>query len=1232
MQSQKTSWGSNLNDFKITAKAKAVHTQQPKVADMFDEFSNAIEAMAEGLDNNSPDEDTAFVDAPPQEAIDIEEVPNGVPRKMEAGDLRTLTKAIMVASKCTLESNTIPNDLPDHIVQSIKRHDSWYKAIVDRVFDTVLKYTTRPKAQSPFSPEMSRWLKDISDLNTRASLYEFLLHPAVRSYRCRAAIGREPVSRKQESRLFNHLEFFPVTECGSAVPNVNGTYLLHGVRASDKDPSLDQIYVGQAAAVKLNSTGAVGVRKRAMQHHDHISPGGEKFLHFHQRLSEPDIERVDVTVLSMFPYPTPDMGEEVLRHYTALLTLVETIGVLLIDSLSTSGFSNIAMFTSLSLNGIIKVDFEIIVSQLELRGVRKTKAEVLKDYRMLASNPNSGLTTCKTVRWQRIWDQVYRVKRHLEEEGLVLPPQDYTDPFFHVPALENGHDTSWHFKTLLKRSRYTDFDHPIMDVQGGFWATYLPRLLRREVWERITETAPERIIVGHQAMPKRIFNQALMVVLHFTQRRCTVTRRLRDPSYSSTLPPWKYDDSKKASEKPAKLQPRFVDEQSLEGHDESHNIDISEETDGIYHWPSEQDRYEAVGATHQMVALAAKHRLREPTETIKLNTTRSGPCTMAKHTPSTLRTLTMIMAGHHRSVFDKYSEIYAGDDTFWEIIFVELGKKWHIETQAQLQHRFGWVLKHLRSGELPEEAKTASQILQECLSNSVLSSEKHPYNYDVKTWTGDLLNPDLSSNWVKKLLVFNGVWDTLKDCVQERMGGCGIVGFCFMYGLLIPHVWEESMTTQGHRYPALEQIRHGETMASSKDSETSEALDVHNTTLSESSGPSSRTSASQSKSLSSTLPLSTVPGAVRHKATTSPRGVGPARVNDRRSLAPETSVPSSSSLTLQSTDLSPSLSPPPSPPPYPPSQEFLTNKKRWQPDEDDYVKYLMRLPISRDEQLEKLHQRFQSNHRSKAALAKRIERLRNDPGKSITDKPQLERNKWYEAAEEEYLRQLIETHPCSSWDEVVAKMEQRFSKGRSKAAYQLHAAKLGLNTSRISNVWTAEHDECLRNFIRNETPPKRHSDLITEKFGTYRSRAACHRRLTELGFVGGYGTWTEEETKFIEENRDLKPRELCEEFWARFGHGRSSDSIKNKRVGVLNSKGLQWTADQLRFFSEWPHSSTTVVEAYRERFKEDTRTDSKIIKMYRKMKGRRAQMNLEEQDLEEEDLHVKRAKSSRFAY
>ncbi|RKL06947.1 hypothetical protein BFJ68_g10114 [Fusarium oxysporum] len=1137
MQSQKTSWGSNLNDFKITAKAKAVHTQQPKVADMFDEFSNAIEAMAEGLDNNSPDEDTAFVDAPPQEAIDIEEVPNGVPRKMEAGDLRTLTKAIMVASKCTLESNTIPNDLPDHIVQSIKRHDSWYKAIVDRVFDTVLKYTTRPKAQSPFSPEMSRWLKDISDLNTRASLYEFLLHPAVRSYRCRAAIGREPVSRKQESRLFNHLEFFPVTECGSAVPNVNGTYLLHGVRASDKDPSLDQIYVGQAAAVKLNSTGAVG-------------------------------------------------------------------------------------------------------------------------------------------------DQVYRVKRHLEEEGLVLPPQDYTDPFFHVPALENGHDTSWHFKALLKRSRYTDFDHPIMDVQGGFWATYLPRLLRREVWERITETAPERIIVGHQAMPKRIFNQALMVVLHFTQRRCTVTsdtvivprfewsdlieiwhqtfaqliadgvprseilvggacqiarllnahrRRLRDPSYSSTLPPWKYDDSK-ASEKPAKLQPRFVDEQSLEGHDESHNIDISEETDGIYHWPSEQDRYEAVGATHQMVTLAAKHRLREPTETIKLNTTRSGPCTMAKHTPSTLRTLTMIMAGHHRSVFDKYSEIYAGDDTFWEIIFVELGKKWHIETQAQLQHRFGWVLKHLRSGELPEEAKTASQILQECLSNSVLSSEKHPYNYDVKTWTGDLLNPDLSSNWVKKLLVFNGVWDTLKDCVQERMGGCGIVGFCFMYGLLIPHVWEESMTTQGHRYPALEQIRHGETMASSKDSETSEALDVHNTTLSESSGPSSRTSASQSKSLSSTLPLSTVPGAVRHKATTSPRGVGPARVNDRRSLAPETSVPSSSSLTLQSTDLSPSLSPPPSPPPYPPSQEFLTNKKRWQPDEDDYVKYLMRLPISRDEQLEKLHQRFQSNHRSKAALAKRIERLRNDPGKSITDKPQLERNKWYEAAEEEYLRQLIETHPCSSWDEVVAKMEQRFSKGRSKAAYQLHAAKLGLNTSRISNVWTAEHDECLRNFIRNETPPKRHSDLITEKFGTYRSRAACHRRLTELGFVGGYGTWTEEETKFIEENRDLKPRELCEEFWARFGHGRSSDSIKNKRVGVLNSKGLQWTADQLRFFSEWPHSSTTVVEAYRERFKEDTRTDSKIIKMYRKMKGRRAQMNLEEQDLEEEDLHVKRAKSSRFAY
>ncbi|TVY76997.1 hypothetical protein Focb16_v006886 [Fusarium oxysporum f. sp. cubense] len=1185
MQSQKTSWGPNLNDFKITAKAKAVHTQQPKVADMFDEFSNAIEAMAEGLDNNSPDEDTAFVDAPPQEAIDIEEVPSGVPRKMEAGDLRTLTKAIMVASKCTLESNTIPNDLPDHIVQSIKRHDSWYMAIVDQVFDTVLKYTTRPKAQSPFSPEMSRWLKDNSDLNTRASLYEFLLHQAVRHYTALLTLV-ETI----DVLLIDSLSTSGFSNIAVCIGSWEGLEDL-------RPPCLPRrSYEGLNRALRCNQ-------------------------------GRPRLDGL-VASLTWSPHDLELMIEIVDKHEQDVHVT--------------------------SLNGIIKVDFEIIVSQLELRGVRKTKAEVVKGYRMLASNPNSGLTTCKTVRWRRIWDQVYRVKRHLEEEGLVLPPQDYTDPFFHVPALENGHDTSWHFKTLLKKSGYTDFDHPIMDVQGGFWATYLPRLLRREVWERITETAPERIIVGHQAMPKRLFNRALMVVLHFTQRRCTVTsdtvivprfewsdlieiwhqafaqliadgvprseilvggacqiarllnahrRRLRDPSYSSTLPPWKYDDSKKASEKPAKLQPRFVDEQSLEGHDESHNIDISEETDGIYHWPSEQDRYEAVGATHQMVALAAKHRLREPTETIKLNTRRSGPCTMAQHTPSTLRILAMIMAGHHRSVFDKYSESYAGDDTFWEIIFVELGKKWNIETQAQLQHRFGWVLKYLRSGELPEEAKTASQILQECLSNSVLSSEKHPYNYDVKTWTGDLLNPDLSSNWVKKLLVFNGVWDTLKDCVQERMGG----------------LRHRGILLHGHRYPALEQIRHGETMASSKDSETSEALDVHNTTLSESSGPSSRTSASQSKSLSSTLPLSTVPGAVRHKATTSPRGVGPARVNDRRSLAPETSVPSSSSLTLQSTDLSPSLSPPPSPPPYPPSQEFLTNKKRWQPDEDDYVKYLMRLPISRDEQLEKLHQRFQSNHRSKAALAKRIERLRNDPGKSITDKPQLERNKRYEAAEEEYLRQLIETHPCSSWDEVVAKMEQRFSKGRSKAAYQLHAAKLGLNTSRISNVWTAEHDECLRNFIRNETPPKRYSDLITEKFGTYRSRAACHRRLTELGFVGGYGTWTEEETKFIEENRDLKPRELCEKFWARFGHGRSSDSIKNKRVGVLNSKGLQWTADQLRFFSEWPHSSTTVVEAYRERFKEDTRTDSKIIKMYRKMKGRRAQMNLEEQDLEEED-------------
>lgn len=44
----------------------------------------------------------------------------------------------------------------------------------------------------------------------------------------------------------------------------------------------------------------------------------------------------------MFPFPTPEMGENTLRHHLPILTLVETVDVFLIDSLGTLKDSDVA--------------------------------------------------------------------------------------------------------------------------------------------------------------------------------------------------------------------------------------------------------------------------------------------------------------------------------------------------------------------------------------------------------------------------------------------------------------------------------------------------------------------------------------------------------------------------------------------------------------------------------------------------------------------------------------------------------------------------------------------------------------------------------------------------------------------------------------------------------------------------------------------------------------------------
>lgn len=465
-------------------------------------------------------------------------------------------------------------------------------SVLNLIFDASLKTTIENITESPFTAQALRWFQANADMKTRNGLLEFLLHPHVRSYRCRAALGQP-----DQRHLFDILETLPFTPCGSAIPNVIGTYLLHGlsngqqgeargndgpssewvslrnVRSTTQNAfradtnsgaeprnsvaetsqfkSQHLVYCGQAAGVSHRGIQpALGLRFRSLRHYKEISKAkagraSKAALYVHRRLANSDVVNVNFAVLSVFPFPEQSM-KNVLHHFMYLLTLAETIDVILLDTLdarcSTVSLVNepwhgpprrlsqllsrnweglnralpikqavrsigtlVASFSWSSqeivalVNTIEKherevythggprkhaVQWDTLVELLHGQGICKTKAEVMGMYASLASSPGSGLITFRSSGWKLIWTRIHQVKEHLHQNGLIRDPQDDNDLFFHIPALENGLSTSWHILKLLKETGFLEWHHHIFF--NKFFSRWLPRLLHRDIWENIT--------------------------------------------------------------------------------------------------------------------------------------------------------------------------------------------------------------------------------------------------------------------------------------------------------------------------------------------------------------------------------------------------------------------------------------------------------------------------------------------------------------------------------------------------------------------------------------------------------------------------------------------------------------------------------------------------------------------------------------------------------------------------
>ncbi|KAH8882390.1 hypothetical protein GQ53DRAFT_772504 [Thozetella sp. PMI_491] len=723
-------WVSRVQDFKVGGGKKRAGTDiatpsqkkqktgsnpRPTLAPELDELNQFVETVAAEEAVRNPD--TSFVTGVLQQ--DTDDDPGGP-------DLDILTDFSDEDSEISDSESVI--EIGDDGAPFTFRMDP---GVIDTLIAEVehahntepmendpLKYNDKTFEQAPFCWHMLQWCKANDHLRPR--LVELLLHPLVRSYQCRNAVGQHPSPHHD---TLSKMEYFPLSEKRKAVPNVLGIYLLHGLRTQSQDPVKDPRYVGQGAI--------------------------------------------------------PELGEEALRHFLSILALAETVDMILVDTMS---------------------QLEGHEYSLRLSGLHKTTAEVVTLYRALARNPNSGFISRQSSRWRSVWAQVYGVKHHLEKSQLVMDPLDSNDLFYHIPRLEDGHKTSYDFRELLKTTVYAEFKHSIFRTK--FWTVYLPRLLHRDVWEKITEFVhvptfkwSDIVQIWHHASAQLIADgincnlvfpgEAVRIVVMLTRHGSKIVH----PSHSDPLPPWTYgrpsQDSKDGSQAGIRVN-------SLDPLDSSDSLGSEkEETQGLnvasihqYEWPSEASRYKTVAASHDLLALTALNEKKQTPSIIKVGATHMSHCGMAQYRTSTLRILTRLMRDHHESQYDVLG------------LFIELSESWRATSSANLKHRFSWVLELLRTGSLPAQAELASQILQKRLSGSVFLQQTHPYNYKIRCSTRKFLNPDLSPEWTNAFLLENNALADAERDIQEQMDGHTIKGFCSLYGVLITQLWVQAMAEQ----------------------------------------------------------------------------------------------------------------------------------------------------------------------------------------------------------------------------------------------------------------------------------------------------------------------------------------------------------------------------------------------------------------------------------------------------
>jgi hypothetical protein len=116
---------------------------------------------------------------------------------------------------------------------------------------------------------------------------------------------------------------------------------------------------------------------------------------------------------------------------------------------------------------------------LQARNVVKSARQIKTLYETLSSAPQTGFISFRRSQWRLAWGQLVALKDHLVQNQLVQPPKDENDLFYHIPALEDSHDTVDRIGGLLACSGGRAFFYHKFIVH--FLPRHLPNLLHRDV-------------------------------------------------------------------------------------------------------------------------------------------------------------------------------------------------------------------------------------------------------------------------------------------------------------------------------------------------------------------------------------------------------------------------------------------------------------------------------------------------------------------------------------------------------------------------------------------------------------------------------------------------------------------------------------------------------------------------------------------------------------------------------